>query len=395
MKDTSNKSNFLLKSIGTLREADDLSIQELSYLTGVDSSRLQGIEKGDIIPSVAELESILSAFCCHLGILDDVTDAIPSCLIENTAKKKKTVVILGNGFDLALGLNTSYSQFIASDYWPLKDGSIRESQSGAIVDSPLAAYIYNAVEVREWHDLESIIREFCNVTYNRYGDDYDYSEQDQVAFDIISKSLQSYLTNEQRVFLEDKARIATARRSTAFNVLMEELKSIDDVFVYSFNYTDTEKLAYSMDLEYKSSTSIGDWLGVNCLFHQIHSVIYTRKTIVLGIDEDCPMPKGLSFLRKMNNPGYIPSNILRDLADADKVVFFGHSLGDIDRCYFNDFYAKQSQKDLQPDESKEIVIYTLNEESGNSILTNIKEMQGVNLLHLSSNNLFSIQYTRP
>lgn len=105
------------------------------------------------------------------------------------------------------------------------------------------------------------------------------------------------------------------------------------------------------------------------------------------------MPESLSFLRKVNNPGFIPSNILHDLEAADSVVFFGHSLAPIDQCYFAEFFKAQARSGLPANKSKEITIYTLNEDSGNNILTNIKNLDGVNMVNLMSNNAFSMEFT--
>lgn len=68
---------------------------------------------------------------------------------------KENVLIIGNGFDLDLGLPTAYSDFVSSDYWPdaTKVGTNNDSRincNGEIPD--LSLYPLN-------HKLESVIDE--------------------------------------------------------------------------------------------------------------------------------------------------------------------------------------------------------------------------------------------
>ena len=392
MKD---RISTLLKSIKVLREYQDIPLDAMSYLTGIDISRLRQIEEAQCTPTLLELQSILSAMDCHVDILEDRNDARPECLSKLFPKKRSVVLVVGNGFDRALGMHTLYSEFVVSPFWPLSGPTITVPGTKRECVSPLAGYIDQAVSIKQWSDLEAIMREFCIEQYEeqkRTGLPYAYADADHVAFKILSNALRDYLSQEQDGFLADNARLAQARKTTACHVLLDLIHSRNDVFVHSFNYTDIEKIAYRLDVEDFQSMSFEDWSCRSCWYHQIHSVIYGRK-IVLGVEENCPMPESLSFLRKVNSPGFIPSNILHDLQQADSVVFFGHSLAPIDQCYFTEFFQRQSAPGLPADQSKEITIYTLNEKSGNAILTNIKSLEGVDLVNLMNNNSFSIEYT--
>ena len=392
MKD---RISTLLKSIKVLREYQDIPWDAMSYLTGIDISRLRQIEEAQCTPTLLELQSILAAMNCHVDILDDRDDARPACLSKLFPKKRSVVLVVGNGFDRALGMHTLYSEFVVSPFWPFRDATMTAPETNGECVSPLAVYIYQAVSINHWSDLEAIMREFCIKQYEeqeRSGIPYAYSNADHVAFKILSNALRDYLSQEQDGFLADEVRLAQARKTTACQVLLDLIHSGNDVFVHSFNYTDIEKIAYRLDVEDTQSMSFEDWSRRYCWYHQIHSVIYGRK-IVLGVEENCPMPESLSFLRKVNNPGFIPSNILHDLQEADSVVFFGHSLAPIDQCYFTEFFKRQSVPGLPADQSKEITIYTLNEKSGNAILTNIKSLESVDLVNLMNNNTFSIEYT--
>ena len=396
MRDDSNATiSALLRSIKALREYYEIPLDALSFMTGIDISRLQEIEEYHTVPTLHELQSILSTMDCHIDILRDRDYTRPACLSERFPKKRSVVLVIGNGFDKALGLNTLYTDFISSPFWPFNGEMLREPETGELYASPFAEYIYKAVVTDKRSDLEAIMREFCIERIEeqkRTGAPYMYADADYSAFDLLSKALQAYLKKEQGEFMADKDRLEKAQRTTACHVLLELLHSGDDVFIHSFNYTDIEKLAYSLDVLDPKLETFEDWARGSCWYHQMHSSVYGRH-IVLGLEEDCPIPESMSFLRKVNNPSYIPSNILRDMADADSVVFFGHSLSKIDQCYFMEFFAEQSKAGLPKDKSKDITFYTLNEKSGNSIMTNLKSMEGVDIVNLTSNNNFSIQYT--
>ena len=60
-----------------------------------------------------------------------------------------TVILLGNGFDLALGFNTSYKDFY-------------ESHEFNILTSDLAKYIKKSKEkgLKNWSDLEALLSEY-------------------------------------------------------------------------------------------------------------------------------------------------------------------------------------------------------------------------------------------
>ena len=55
----------------------------------------------------------------------------------------KNSLIIGNGFDIDLGLNTRFSDFAnAKDFWPENDGS------------KLSAYLESKKSVEKWFNLE-------------------------------------------------------------------------------------------------------------------------------------------------------------------------------------------------------------------------------------------------
>ena len=63
----------------------------------------------------------------------------------------KRVVVIGNGFDLNLGLQTSYADFIGSQYF----GGLSEY-------SELNKYLSNRLNIVKWIDLELALVDYVN-----------------------------------------------------------------------------------------------------------------------------------------------------------------------------------------------------------------------------------------
>ena len=63
-----------------------------------------------------------------------------------------TTLVIGNGFDLDLGMNTRYSDFAKSEYWP-KDVSSSSHN--------LQQYLNERKDMDCWFDLEQCLLDYC------------------------------------------------------------------------------------------------------------------------------------------------------------------------------------------------------------------------------------------
>ena len=71
-----------------------------------------------------------------------------------------TTLVIGNGFDLDLGMNTRYSDFAKSEYWP-KDVSSSNHN--------LQQYLNERKDMDCWFDLEQCLLDYCMIiSANRY-----------------------------------------------------------------------------------------------------------------------------------------------------------------------------------------------------------------------------------
>ena len=103
--------------------------------------------------------------------------------MANSNDSKKVVAIIGNGFDLDLGLKTMYKDYFESDYWPFKSSLYNENDG-------LAKYL-NKMFKDNWNDLESLIYEYII----QYASDNKQTEDIQ-CFNMIIPSLKNYLINQ-------------------------------------------------------------------------------------------------------------------------------------------------------------------------------------------------------
>ncbi len=88
--------------------------------------------------------------------------------------------IIGNGFDLDLGLKTSYSDFIGSDEFKelIKPAS----------DCSFAKYLdEKRKENYKWMDIENELKIYINNIYEKNGTSF------RMEFDLLKKSLSAYL----------------------------------------------------------------------------------------------------------------------------------------------------------------------------------------------------------
>lgn len=261
------------------------------------------------------------------------------------------VLVIGNGFDLNLGLPTRYYDFAQSDDWKALYCGIDKDTDN------LASYLYKlAEEDKTWFDIEKGLTMYVHDKESKR--DYSKTVEDESFFKKLAKSLGDYL---DEMIWENSDKYSLAYR-------MSEVINDGNYFdgIYSFNY-----------LQYENMWEVEIW--TNPVF--VHNDLSDP---VIGIAEDESVSRKYSFLKKSNHyPPLNSTNIIGDLEKADEVVIFGHSVNPIDKIYFEDFFMKSSEETGRIPK-KRITIITLNESSMRTISDNIADM-GVSITRLRSN----------
>lgn len=275
---------------------------------------------------------------------------------------RRNILLLGNGFDIDLGLKSRYSDFINSNYFQ----TVRDTCQSNLMD-----YIEECVNNSStWFDLEKSLKDYALKESSRWQKDLGGGEMavkpelishDKETFEAICQNLSSYLNSAENQVTPD-------RNSKAWKVLDAIIKN-GWYSIYSFNYTDLYK--------------IGDRTGLslsNTLIHNIHGSCQNN-SIILGFDERAEIHSQYNFLLKSFNQYYNSLNLISEMDEANDIVFFGLSFGNIDYVYFESFFKNIIASSTPKEEKKTITIFTWNETSRIAILDQLRRMN-INIMEL-------------
>ena len=231
----------------------------------------------------------------------------------------RSVLILGNGFDLDLGIQTKYSQFADSPDWPFKDVKSYEDDT--------LPYFLNSHknQVDTWFDLEELLANYACKSTGLTKDKILKAKQD---FYVLSNALNEYLVKQEDDFVKQmNDSIGRTKRATPAHYILQHFLKKEVRTIYTFNYTN----AYRISKQFI--------LNIDAVYNHIHGS--TRESnIILGAGDQRNLKDDFFEFYKSANPFYKSNNLVEDLNDADEVYIFGHSLGKNDHDYFSDFFKK-------------------------------------------------------
>ena len=336
------------------------------------------------------------------------------------AETRKIVLVLGNGFDLDLGLKTSYKDFWESEFCP-KD-----------YPAPLIHHLNQRwpdnLEAVKWYDLENellnyykglhnlkegddilteeekvFLKDFTSYRYacHRYDDKIDLIQslvnkgvllctdspthaikehlkedalkspiwRDQKALEHIKEGLYKYLKSIEKPIPESL--------SVAIHLLLSISKCVEagnTVSIYTFNYTRIQMQGHNLR---------------DVPVNYMHGSCEDGK-IIVGTRDGTPIEPEYDFLQKVMDDSFNPPDIVSALNKTDEVIIFGHSLGENDRQYFEQFFSMQTSIDNRA--KKDIFIFTRDDNSKVEIKRALKSLTGDRLsILLSTNQLVIIR----
>ena len=279
----------------------------------------------------------------------------------------KKILIIGNGFDIDLGLRTRYSDFAKSNIWE----KLMRNTYG--FDQDLLAALREAKEKEAWFDIEKTMNEYVRAIRPE-SLTADLVDKDKKNFIEVTKALDKYLKDEQK-----------SRTLESNHYAAQVLRLIADVGgfeYYTFNYTSLGDIA----------TSCGIKIDTSRITH-VHGSL-ENDSIILGVltDPANQLHEQYSFMYKDNSRFYMSNNMYEDFDKADDIIFFGHSINGMDFPYFKDFFIKQSGMGGEY-KSKHITIFTYDDDSNQQIRNSIRNAQ-VDLTQLFRRNNISIIQTK-
>ena len=300
-----------------------------------------------------------------------------------------TVLVIGNGFDLALGYDTSYTHFATTKasnvkhyFWPFK-----EPDNSMFGSETLHQHFYNYFNSKKdkegsvrWLDIET---ELYNYAKTKIGIPLtkDFVENDISDFNYLVRQLHTYLLRHKSLKYDH---IPPKGEDKCVIELLKALNK-DKSFkkAYTFNYTDLKE--YLMNYGEFEENNIPD---IKHVHGSLDSSAVYEPHIVLGINTDTSLPNEYSFLQKINNPYTDEGNLAKDLSEADEIIFYGLSMGIVDFEYFQRFFCNIVNSPFSLPK-KHITIFTKGSNSVSSINTNIEEM-GIRLRELKEHANFNI-----
>lgn len=291
---------------------------------------------------------------------------------SNNTNDYKTVLIVGNGFDLNIGRPTSYFDFMKSVYF---------EDLISVDKNTLARYLKSKhTSSGKWIDIErelgNYARDLLGLNtdiFNRIARGKIFSEirnNFRNDFKSLCSALIGYLDEVER---EPEQRI-TIDELASYKMLVEIVNEKNDYHVINFNYTSyiDQFIGFANEGRYEPDYKI----------HQIHGSL-DDNNIVFGLQDSFELPQEYSFLFKSHSKYQDVVGLPHILKSADKIIFFGYSLGETDHSYFEDFFKSQS---IHGCDKKRIVFHHYGNEAYDSILWNLKILTNNRLSYLKQHN---------
>lgn len=281
----------------------------------------------------------------------------------------KSMIVLGNGFDVALGIATRYSQFYE------KSQDLRDY---AIKGNSLCQHILDNIKDGLWSDLESGLYHYSLAITKKYGEgDKEQAEKFEREFNELREALFYYLNKAAGATVN----VLDEAPALGLNVEWHKLEPQYLTFNYSINTANTA----SMNARYILN---GDDSINESRFVYQHGSIYDMQAcqnrhpedIVVGIDPFAqPVEEAHSFLYKTVQRLHNLDSSLGFIREKRFYVVYGCSVGDSDATYFRAiFNAGQT--------GKTFLIYGYGQDAIESIKANIQRICGTSVSALGTNN---------
>jgi len=291
----------------------------------------------------------------------------------------KTVLVIGNGFDLSLKMKTSYHDFAGSKFWPFAD-------KDKYAEYSLPYFLNNNYDkANSWFDLEELLAIYAssnNIERNIHKDDNSFINRDKDYFNTLVSSLTDYLQQEQENYVERMRNIHGARRAPVAHVLLQMLEKKECLSIFSFNYTNLRLLAKQLILSFDAD------------IHYVHGSLQGND-IILGAGDARELDDNYFDFYKSANERYKSNNLIEELSDADEVYIFGHSLAKNDHDYFSEFFdmAVHERKGLFHNRKLKLRIFTKDTKSSIEIKKQIMLLTNHHLTGLYAHCDFKVYKT--
>lgn len=291
--------------------------------------------------------------------------------------KTHSVLILGNGFDIDLGLKTTYEAFFKNkDYWPFnKDIKYEEGSLPFFLNKCLGT-------VSTWYDLEEALATFAGGSPDSIPKYEEYLVKTKNDFSILRNALEKYLQAQEDVFVKKMQENTVSKRVEPSHFVLSYFLNKEIRSIYTFNYTNVRRIARQFIINFEDS------------YTHIHGSL-RNSNIILGAGDQRNINDDHFIFYKSANPDYKSTNLVEDLNSADEVYIFGHSLGLNDHDYFSEFFkmaSKSIHRPFAPGKIK-VRIFTYDDKSEIAIKKQLMNLTDKHLIGLYAHCDFKILKT--
>lgn len=299
-------------------------------------------------------------------------------LFESLDLKGRTIAILGNGFDLDVGLPTSYNQFVDSSsfekYMSLqgKDVSV-ECDDGTKRNYSLMRYVYEAHTHDRWVDLELLLAKYALNTRiliqskEKLLNTPNVSNAEiRIMYGFLVKALAEYLGSIS---------YDSVKADSNASCLLRYISNRIDVEIWNFNYTNLNRLCVPLAIN-----------KIRCRIVHVHGSL--EGEIILGFHNDANVDKSFNYMKKIEHPNHEFTGYISKLQEAKNVVVFGHSLGETDKDYFTAWLNELADGKII---GQNLIIYTKDDNSVRQICSRINEMTGNRLNTIKGYNTITFK----
>lgn len=224
----------------------------------------------------------------------------------------KTCVIIGNGFDINLGLPTSYNNFVESEQF--NDMVYRGNE--------LAIHLKNKYELQNWIDIENELK-----TYSKEIEDVSFKRN----FELLTFALIQYINNLNYSIIKTS--------SLAYKLISTIAEHCNDFIILDYNYTQSIELILR-------GKYVADEIIKNSLI-KVHGEA-SKNDIIFGVEDNANIRPEHVFLRKAYPRYYKALNFNSIFNEINDLIFFGHSLGETDHTYFQRLFSESCSDGYNP-----------------------------------------------
>ena len=274
------------------------------------------------------------------------------------------VLILGNGFDVDLGLKSKYTDFINEAEWKKLCSELIQKFPDKFKQLSLLKHMQDAGNNPSlWFDVENEIHKFV-TSYPIREEAIKETTRNftESEFGLLREALYRYLQTITNDF-------SLNENKWSYILLKTLTESGNNIGVFTFNYTNSCALCKLPQLN----------------FTYIHGSL-EGNDIVLGCERIGRgyIPQPFTFLLKSNMINR-PNNIIKKLLEANEVIFFGHSLNEFDFPYFKEFFEYIC---YPIDHDLHLTFVTKDKNSETAIRNNLFE-QGIDVRNLFKSNILA------